>query len=299
MGAPETTKGWRRRRRQVLLTLAACPPEAGRKLHLPRLYTEEATEQRKATSCGGRGGKGLTQGKQPTDGRGSDTKPKLPRRSECWTDAIRSERLTGPPLADLIRDPKVSDGPSPGGGRHHFLMQYPSSSHCRAFRRGASSAWRSPLPTRSHIGVKTHVGLRRPGTISTPDLAAYPRAETAHCAFLACESADAIRRERLTNAIRRAGPGELDRPARIAVPSGAARRACPSNPSGGAGILPTLVEEMEPSRAKTARRRRSIWRFRCSAIMRPPLIAFFSSSLLCWRGAAIRLASMICPDMAI
>jgi hypothetical protein len=31
--------------------------------------------------------------------------------------------------------------------------------------------------------------------------------------------------------------------------------------------------------------------------MRPPLIACFSSSLLCWRGAAIRLASTICPDM--
>src|SRR3954451_17660264 len=35
--------------------------------------TEEATEQRKATSGGGRGGKGLTRGEQPTGGRGSDT----------------------------------------------------------------------------------------------------------------------------------------------------------------------------------------------------------------------------------
>jgi hypothetical protein len=33
--------------------------------------------------------------------------------------AIGSERRTRPPLADLIRDPKVSDGLSPGGGRHH------------------------------------------------------------------------------------------------------------------------------------------------------------------------------------
>ena len=33
--------------------------------------------------------------------------------------------------------------------------------------------------------------------------------------------------------------------------------------------------------------------------VRPCLIAFFSSSLLCWRGAAIRLASTICPDMAM
>ncbi len=35
----------------------------------------EAIEQWKATSGGGRGGKGLTQGKQPTGGRGSDTEP--------------------------------------------------------------------------------------------------------------------------------------------------------------------------------------------------------------------------------
>ena len=35
--------------------------------------------------------------------------------------AIGSERRTRPPLADLIRDPKVSDGLSPGGGRHHFF----------------------------------------------------------------------------------------------------------------------------------------------------------------------------------
>src|ERR1700758_3665395 len=32
--------------------------EGGRTLDLSRLYTEEATEQGKATSCGGRGGKG-------------------------------------------------------------------------------------------------------------------------------------------------------------------------------------------------------------------------------------------------
>ena len=40
------------------------------------IVPEEATEQREATSGGGRGGKGLTQGKQPTGGRGSDTEPK-------------------------------------------------------------------------------------------------------------------------------------------------------------------------------------------------------------------------------
>jgi hypothetical protein len=38
----------------------------------------EAAEQRKVTSGGGRGGKGLTQGKQPADGRGSDTEPSYP-----------------------------------------------------------------------------------------------------------------------------------------------------------------------------------------------------------------------------
>jgi hypothetical protein len=36
----------------------------------------EATEQREATSGGGHGGKGLTQGEQPTGGRGSDTEPR-------------------------------------------------------------------------------------------------------------------------------------------------------------------------------------------------------------------------------
>src|SRR6202035_6184772 len=35
--------------------------------------------------------------------------------------AVGSERRTRPPLADLIRDPKVSDGLAPGGGRHHFF----------------------------------------------------------------------------------------------------------------------------------------------------------------------------------
>src|SRR5215470_3535337 len=37
--------------------------------------TEEAIEQRKAISGGGRGGKGLARGEQPTGGRGSDTEP--------------------------------------------------------------------------------------------------------------------------------------------------------------------------------------------------------------------------------
>ncbi len=33
--------------------------------------------------------------------------------------AIGSERRTRPPLAELIRETKVSDGLSPGAGRHH------------------------------------------------------------------------------------------------------------------------------------------------------------------------------------
>jgi hypothetical protein len=42
--------------------------------------------------------------------------------------AIGSERRTRPPLADLKRETKVSDGLSPGGGRHYFCLRYPSAS---------------------------------------------------------------------------------------------------------------------------------------------------------------------------
>src|SRR5262249_59399309 len=35
--------------------------------------------------------------------------------------AISSKCRTRPPLADLKRETKVSDGVSPGGGRHHFF----------------------------------------------------------------------------------------------------------------------------------------------------------------------------------
>ncbi len=41
----------------------------------PGHSTEEATEQWKATSGGGRGGKGPAQGEQPSGGRGPDTEP--------------------------------------------------------------------------------------------------------------------------------------------------------------------------------------------------------------------------------
>jgi hypothetical protein len=45
--------------------------------------------------------------------------------------------------------PEVSDGPSPGGGRHYFLLRYPSASHCRAWPRPtAFSAWH-PRPQAS------------------------------------------------------------------------------------------------------------------------------------------------------
>jgi hypothetical protein len=43
---------------------------------LLRPNTCEATEQGEATPGGSRGGKGLTQGEQPSGGRGSDTEPK-------------------------------------------------------------------------------------------------------------------------------------------------------------------------------------------------------------------------------
>ena len=41
-------------------------------------------------------GKGLTQGKQPTGGRGSDPEPKLPRRSECCCASSAEHVKTAP-----------------------------------------------------------------------------------------------------------------------------------------------------------------------------------------------------------
>src|SRR5215510_5252187 len=61
-----------------------CAADGG-KLFIGRLLrpdTEEATEQGKVTFRGGRGGKGLTQGKQPTGSRGSDTEP------SCHVDPV-------------------------------------------------------------------------------------------------------------------------------------------------------------------------------------------------------------------
>src|SRR5262249_38019766 len=55
-----------------------CAADGG-KLFIGRLLrpdTCEATEQGEASPGGSRGGKGLTQGEQPLDGRGSDTEPK-------------------------------------------------------------------------------------------------------------------------------------------------------------------------------------------------------------------------------
>src|SRR6185436_4992869 len=79
-----------------------------------------------------------------------------PAAAEADRCAIGSERRTRPPLADLIRDPKVSDGLSPGGGRHHFFEAISFSiasassflslafSSSRAFRRLASDTSRPP-----------------------------------------------------------------------------------------------------------------------------------------------------------
>ena len=61
------------------------------------VVTDEATEQREETPGGGRGGKGLTQVKQPTGGRGSDTEP------SCHVDPIGGcapERRGGAPTFD-------------------------------------------------------------------------------------------------------------------------------------------------------------------------------------------------------
>jgi hypothetical protein len=65
---------------------------------------------------------------EPTANGGQLAKPRtyapVVRAAAAITDrcAIGSERRTRPPLADLIRDPKVSDGLSPGGGRHNFFV---------------------------------------------------------------------------------------------------------------------------------------------------------------------------------
>jgi hypothetical protein len=46
------------------------------------VVTDEETEQREESPGGGRGGKGLTRGEQPTGGRGLDTEP------SCHADPI-------------------------------------------------------------------------------------------------------------------------------------------------------------------------------------------------------------------
>src|SRR5215469_7498393 len=64
--------------------------------------------------------------------------------------AIGSKCRTRPPLADLIGDLKVSDGLTPGGGRHHFfeatslsmaLSSITSASSFLSFAFSSSSAF--------------------------------------------------------------------------------------------------------------------------------------------------------------
>ena len=55
-----------------------------------------AKRQGEATPGGSRGGKGLTQGEQPLGGRGSDTEPICPRRSESWLRVGRRAALNRP-----------------------------------------------------------------------------------------------------------------------------------------------------------------------------------------------------------
>jgi len=68
----------------------------------------EAIEQRKTTSGGGCGGKGLTRGKQLTGGRGSDTEPRYhvdpiggcaPDRRRVQTACLRTFDLREEPGA--------------------------------------------------------------------------------------------------------------------------------------------------------------------------------------------------------
>ena len=81
----------------------------------------EAIEQWKATSGGGRGGKGLTRGEQPTGGRGSDTEPR------CHVDPIGGcapERMQFqnhvPPTFDLREEP---------GALEHFPLDVNRNDH--------------------------------------------------------------------------------------------------------------------------------------------------------------------------
>jgi len=85
----------------------------------------EAIEQWKATSGGGRGGKGLTQGKQPTGGRGSHTEPR------CHLDPIGGcapDRSRPQAACRLTFDPREEPGASAAarrdlcGGRGAILV---------------------------------------------------------------------------------------------------------------------------------------------------------------------------------
>jgi hypothetical protein len=75
--------------------------------------------------------------------------------------AIGSKRRTRPPLADLIGDLKVSDGLTPGGGRHHFfdatslsmaLSSIASANSFFSFAFSSSNAFNLPRP--AHVFVE-------------------------------------------------------------------------------------------------------------------------------------------------
>src|SRR5215471_6228709 len=106
--------------------------------------------------------------------------------------AIGAKCRTRPPLADLIGDPKVSDGLTPGGGRHHFfeamslsmaLSSIASASNFFSFAFSSSNAFRrlasdTSSPPYLALFVEScaadpvfaaHIGRLRPGLLLSQD----------------------------------------------------------------------------------------------------------------------------------
>ena len=89
--------------------------------------------KKKATSGGGRGGKGLTQGKQPADGRGSDTEPNCPvdPTGGCALDRGRVPTARFPAFGPR-KEPGALAAPAgicAGGEERSSFLPRPSSVH--------------------------------------------------------------------------------------------------------------------------------------------------------------------------
>jgi hypothetical protein len=124
---------------------------------LLRPDTEEAIEQKEATPGGGRGGKGLTQGKQPTGGRGSDTEPSchVDPNDGCTSSDERIKhchRQTYDPREEEILCRR-------GGGTVSVLTGALVSSARRDLRGGALSNERPPRVTFAGHSVTLAVTL--------------------------------------------------------------------------------------------------------------------------------------------